>query len=139
METQETTTATATAMALASTLDSVQLVARNLKDINFVEVVTSNDPKVLLAIENMERAVQALENRVKETKAQYAEVKQKILEAMELQDIKKVENDHFKMVAKSAYTRTQFDTTAFRNDHPDLAEPYIKTVDVKSSLEIKLK
>lgn len=126
-------------LAIATQLDNINFVASNLNQISYADVVINKDPRALKAIEDMERAISEMETRIKAAKAQYAEVKQRILDTMESQGIKKIENDHFFMTAKAAYTRTQFDGTAFRKDHPELAEPYIKTVDVKSALEIKLK
>lgn len=130
---------TLSAMEIATSLDNINVVARNLNEIDFESVVLSKDPKALYAIESMERAISEMENKLKLAKDAYAEVKQRILDSMESAGIKKIENDHFLMTAKSAYTRSQFDTKAFKKDHPELAEEYTKIEDVKSSLLIKLK
>lgn len=139
MEQKDPMMPSASNLAIANQLDAISYVASNMDKINYIDVVVTKDQRSLKAIEDMERAITEMESRIKLAKSQYAEVKQRILDAMELQGIKKIENDHFFMTAKSAYTRTQFDATAFRKDHPEMAEPYIKQVDVKSSLEIKLK
>lgn len=74
----------------------------------------------------------ALEKQVKEFKAQ-------LLLMMEEQGIKKWECDEFTATYTEPGTTTKFDSTAFKKDHPDLYEQYIKESERKASIRTTLR
>ena len=74
----------------------------------------------------------ALEKQVKEFKAQ-------LLMLMEERGVKKWECDEFTATYTEPGTTTKFDSTAFKKDHPDLYEQYLKESERKASIRTTLR
>jgi hypothetical protein len=58
---------------------------------------------------------------------------------MEEQGIKKWECDEFTATYTEPGTTTKFDSTAFKKDHPDLYEQYLKESERKASIRTTLR
>ena len=69
----------------------------------------------------------------------YNALKEQLALSMEEKGIMTFENDFVKVSYKGAYTRKQFDSTRFKEEHPELADEYQKEVKVKHSVNIKFK
>lgn len=67
------------------------------------------------------------------------ECKEKLRSLMEEHGIKKWENDDFTATISAASTSTSFDSTAFKKDHKDLYDQYLKTSEKKGSFRVTLK
>lgn len=79
------------------------------------------------------------ERMAKEIKAKQDELKQKILEEMELHGLIKVETDELTITYVAPTSRETFDSKAFRKDNPDLYDEYVKITDVSASVRMKVK
>lgn len=75
-------------------------------------------------------------NELKELEKQ---VKEMLLNQMELNGIVKIENDKLLISYIGATTRETFDSKKLREDDPNLYDEYVKISDVKPSVRIKLK
>lgn len=79
------------------------------------------------------------EQQVKDIKAKEDALKTAILEAMERNNIVKVETDALTISYIAPTDRETFDSKTFRKDHSDLYDEYVKITPVKSSIRIKVK
>ena len=79
------------------------------------------------------------EKAMKELKEQEDELKQAILEEMEAKNIIKIDNDLFMINYIASTEREAFDSKAFREEHQDLYDEFVKFSPVKSSIRIKMK
>ena len=66
-------------------------------------------------------------------------LREKLLEAMEKNNVKKFENDLLTITYVASTKRSSIDSTKLKKDLPEVAEKYTKTSNVKSSIKIKLK
>lgn len=78
------------------------------------------------------------EKTIKELKAKEDELKKSILEAMEDNNVLKVETDELTISYIAPTDREVFDSKKLRADNPDLYDEYVKISPVKSSIRIKL-
>lgn len=80
-----------------------------------------------------------LEKQKKEIEQQENELRQKILIAMEKNNITKIENDNILISYVDETTREDLDKKKLKQEQPKVYNKYIKIISVKSSLRIKLK
>lgn len=66
-------------------------------------------------------------------------VREQIVETMKKQGITKFENDNLIITYIAPTTRDSFDSTKFKNEHPEEYKKYVKTSTVKEQVKIKLK
>lgn len=76
---------------------------------------------------------------MKEIEKQYKEEKEKLLEFMQENDIKKIDNDKFVIIRVDESKRTAFDSKALKETQPAIYEQYKKESVTKASVRIKLK
>lgn len=81
----------------------------------------------------------ALLQMKKDIEEQEKQMKQQLLEAMEMYGVESFETDTIRMKYVAPTTRSAIDTTAFKKDLPDLAERYTKTTNVSASVRITVK
>lgn len=80
-----------------------------------------------------------LERTIKEMVEAEKELKQAILEAMERENIIKLEDENVSISYIAPFDRESFDSKAFRKDYPDIFDEYVRMTQVKPSVRIKLK
>lgn len=76
------------------------------------------------------------ERLAKDVKAKQDELKQKILEEMEMHGLLKVETDQLTITYVAPYDKETFDSKAFRKDNPKLYDEYVKISTVKASVRM---
>lgn len=76
-------------------------------------------PQVAEEIANLEKAFKELEAKEKEMKA-------KLMEIMEENDIKKIENDFITISRVPGSTTEKLDTKALKEECPDIYDAYVK-------------
>lgn len=79
-----------------------------------------------------------LEKKAKEIKEAQDLLKAKLLEAMEQNEIKKIESEELTITYVAPTERESFDSKKFRDDNPDMYDDYVKFSKVKSSVRIKV-
>ena len=79
------------------------------------------------------------ERQAKEIKAKQDELKQRILEEMERNNILKIDTDELSITYIAPTSRETFDHKSFRKDNPDLYDEYVKISNVSASVRMKLK
>jgi hypothetical protein len=100
-----------------------------------VAVKEANLPITDQVIEEVKGIIQQLND----TKERYETLKGGLKDLMVQNGCKKFTHDNLSMTLSDAYVKETFDTAAFRRDHPDMYEQYIKKTEVKESLTLKLK
>ena len=79
------------------------------------------------------------EQQMKKLKEEYEQMKNSLLEAMEQNNILKIDTDEI-LISYVAPTQSErFDSKQFREDMPDLYDEYVKFSPVKASIRIKVK
>jgi regulator of replication initiation timing len=91
--------------------------------------------------EDISNKIVEFERQLKAIKQQEDELKQAILEEMELNGIVKFEdeNNGLSITYVAETTRETFDSKTFRKEYPDVYDEYVKMSPVKSSIRIKVK
>ena len=79
------------------------------------------------------------ERKMKQIKEQEEALKTAILDEMEAKGLIKIETDEMIISYIASTDRETFDSKAFRKDHADLYDEYIKMQPVKSSIRIRVK
>lgn len=85
------------------------------------------------------KQVAYVKEQLKELKALDEEYSKMILEAMEQNNIVKIENADLVISYVQPTDRETFDTKSFKEDNPDIYDVYVKITPVKSSIRIKVK
>lgn len=85
------------------------------------------------------RRIADFERKMKEIQRVEDEIRRVILEEMQEKKISKIETDELLITYIATTDRQTFDVKAFRKEHPDLHDEYIKISPVKESVRIKLK
>jgi len=93
------------------------------------------DKRTLAALKKL----YALELRYQKLSQRREELKEKLLELFEANDIKKFENDDLTITYVAATTQERFDSGKFKKDYPTIYKEYMKVIPVKASIRIKLK
>jgi predicted phage-related endonuclease len=102
------------------------------------ELITIENGTAVLAPETAAKLAE-FERKAKEIKEAEDEIRAKILEEMQQNDIKKIETDDMVISFVDASDRETFQTKEFRAEHADLYDEYVKITTVKPSVRIKLK
>ena len=89
------------------------------------------DPVVSMKLAEFERIV-------KEFKAKEEELKQKILAEMESKGIVSIKTPELTISYVAPTSRETFDSKAFRKDHPDLYDDYVRISPVGASVRMKV-
>lgn len=89
--------------------------------------------------EEASKKIAEFERQIKEIKAKEDEFKQAILEEMEAKNIIKIDTDDLMISYVAPSDRETFDSKAFKEEHQDLYDEYVKMTPVKSSIRIKVK
>lgn len=79
------------------------------------------------------------EKMAKEIKAKEDELKKKILEEMEAENILRLETDQLLISYVAGTDRESLDSKALKEELPDIFDTYVKITPVKSSIRIKVK
>ena len=103
-----------------------------------MELIKIENDIALLDIETSAKIAE-FERQAKAIKEQEDELKKAILEEMESKNIIKLETDDLMISYVSTTDRETFDSKAFREDHADLYDEYVKMTPAKSSIRIKVK
>lgn len=85
--------------------------------------------KILTDIMKQKKHIEEVEKQVRET----------LLNTMEQHGIKSFENDVIKLTYIAPSERKTIDSTRLKKEHPEIAEAYMKTSSVKSSVKIEVK
>lgn len=83
--------------------------------------------------------IRATEARMKKEKEEYDAFKAELLQAMEQNNVVKIDTDEVLINYVAATNRETFDSKAFKADMPDLYNEYVKFSEVKPSVRIKVK
>lgn len=102
------------------------------------EIITMTNQMPMIATE-IEGQIAQLEIQAKEIKKQQEELRGALLEAMEENNIVKLDGEYVTITYVQPTEREDFDKAKFRADNPDLYDDYIKMSPVKASLRIKVK
>lgn len=113
----------------------------NCDDVNCPDMV-----EVVTTPAEFETKEVALINAITEIEKQKAlltkqsdDMRARLLEAMELYNVKSFENDVLKVTYVASTTRSSIDTTKLKKELPEVAEKYQKTSNVKASVKITVK
>lgn len=106
--------------------------------LNRTELPTIEE-NTLETIKVVEQQMAKLKQQYDEFEKNYNALKEQLALTMEEKGIMNFENDFVKISYKGAYIRKQFDSTRFKEEHPELADEYQKEVKVKHSVNIKFK
>ena len=86
---------------------------------------------------SQEQTIRNLIQTKAEVEEQLSKIKARILVDMEKQGVRKWATETMRIIRKSPTTRTSFDFSAFKSDHPDLEyDSYMKVSPVAGSLQI---
>lgn len=88
--------------------------------------------EVAFQIAEFERKVKAIQEMEKD-------LKQAIMDEMEAKNIIGLESPDLRISYVSAFDRETFDSKAFRKEHPDMYDDYVRISTVKPSLKIKVR
>ena len=102
------------------------------------ELIIVKDGVALLDADASQK-IADLEKALKYIKESEDAMKQSILAEMEAKGIIKVETEELTINYIASTDRETFDSKAFKADHADLFDEYVKMSPVKSSVRIKLK
>lgn len=103
-----------------------------------MELIKYENDIAILDIETSAKIAE-FERQAKAIKEQEDKLKKAILEEMESKNIIKLETDDLMINYIASTDRETFDSKAFRQDHEDLYDDYVKMTPVKSSIRIKVK
>lgn len=109
------------------------------KDCCEAEVITDELVQFESAVPDTIKKITTLIQMKKELDEQEKQLKQKLVEAMEMYGVKSFENDQIKMTYVAPTTRSTIDSTRLKKDHPDIAEQYSKTSNVSASVRVTVK
>lgn len=103
----------------------MELIKIEEKNVTLLEDVTSE----LIRIDKLEKQLKEEKNNLRS----------KLLEEMEKNNIKKIDMEALSITYKEQSMRETFNSKKFREDNPDLYDEYIEFSPIKSSLLIKVK
>ena len=86
----------------------------------------------------LESQILRTEKRIKELQARKKEYVKDLIERMKEKDISKLELDTMTITLIEEYLRDEFNEAQFKVDYEDLYKKYLREVNVKESLRIKL-
>lgn len=103
------------------------------------EVITGEVTAFQSAVPETIKKITSLIALKKQLDEQEKQLKQKLVEAMEIYGVKAFENDLIKMVYVAPTTRSTIDSARLKKDHPDIVKEYSKTSNVSASVRVSLK
>lgn len=106
---------------------------------NAVSRTDEADATTLPTIAQVEQQVMEYKRMAEEYAQKYDELKAGMLKLMDKMGVKKYEGTHITITRKADSVRETFDTKAFKADHADLYNNYIKKSVTKGSITIKIK
>ena len=89
------------------------------------------EPKTAVAIAEMERELKALKEKAETAK-------KALLQAMEANNVRKLQTPELSITYIAPTTRESFNTKLFRETCPDLYDDFVEIKDVASSIRVKL-
>ena len=98
-----------------------------------------NELKIKEFEEKISLAISGLKEQQEILQKQNDEIKEKIKQTMEEQDIKKYENDILTITYVAPTKRNTVDTTKLKEQYEEVYLDCLKETDVKSSIRIKVK
>ena len=90
-------------------------------------------------VQDAVNTIVAIENEMKRLKELQDNYKEELLNAMEKNNIIKLETDELAITYVAPTDRETFDSKSFKADHQDLYDEYVKMSAVKSSVRLKVK
>lgn len=120
-------------------LKGFEVIQKELPSFEFVEKEEISDtllPEILQS--NINFIFNSL-IKIKEYENKIEIFKQQLLDFMEFNNIKSINNDFLKITVVGATVSNTFDSTKFKKDFPELSEKYNKSSNKKSYLKITLK
>lgn len=108
----------------------------NCEDMQEVETGVTEFNKNEIALIN---TITAIENQRKALEEKSKTMREQLLIAMEKYAVKKFENETISVTYVAPTTKTSIDTTRLKKEHPEIAQQYTKTSDVKASIKITIK
>lgn len=105
------------------------------------EKYTEDDTQqeALLELNQVETALIGFKNLMETYEKREAEIKAKLIQAMEANGVYSFENDQIKVTYTKPGERVTFDSTRFKKDEPETYEKYTKVSHTKASVRITIK
>ena len=103
-----------------------------------MELVKIDNGNAILA-EDAIKTIVEIETMVKSLKAKQDEMKAILLEAMEANNLLKLDTPELLISYVAPSDRETFDSKRFKEEHQDLYDEYVNMTPVKSSIRIKVK
>ena len=103
------------------------------------EVITGELTAFQSAVPDTIKKITDLLKLKKQMDEQEKQLKQKLVEAMEIYGVKAFETDLIKLTYVAPTTRSSIDSTRLKKDHPDIAEQYTKTSNVAAFVKVELR
>lgn len=103
-----------------------------------MELIRIENNNVAL-LEDVTNELVRLDKLEKQLKVEKDNLRSKLLEEMEKNNIRKIDVEVLSITYKEPSTRETFNSKKLREDNPDLYDEYIEFTPIKSSLLIKVK
>lgn len=103
------------------------------------EVITGEMTAFQSAVPDTIKKITQLIKLKKQMDEQEKQLKQKLVEAMEIYGVKSFENELIKMTYVAPTTRSSIDSTRLKKDHPHIAQQYTKVSNVAAFVKVELK
>ena len=103
-----------------------------------MELVKVDNGNAILA-EDAVKTIVEIETMMKSLKAKQDEIKVALLEAMETNNVLKLDTPELLISYVASSDRETFDSKRFKDEHQDLYDEYVTMTPVKSSIRIKVK
>lgn len=105
-----------------------------------MELIKIENDGLTYGLDNeISKQIADFERQVKEIKEKEDELKAKILQEMEANNIVKIDTEELTISYIAPTDRETFDSKSFKADNQDLYDEYVKMTPVKSSIRIKVK
>jgi len=111
----------------------------DIQNCSDAEVITAEMTAFHSAVPDTIGKITTLIKMKKQLEDQEKQLKQKLVEAMEIYGVKSFENDLIKMTYVAPTTRSSIDSARLKKDYPDIAQQYTKISDVSASVRVTLK
>ena len=115
--------------------DVVELLDCERNGVQYQAVSVSKTDKALRLI----KEISDIATRIEELKSLKSDYDAKIEALFNSLNVDRWETDLFTITRTNAYTKSQFDSKKFKEDHPELYGQYKKEISIKSSIKTKLK
>lgn len=108
-------------------------------DNELLSQLTTVNSEIAQVEAEISKKIAAQQKRLSTLREQDAELRGAIMQAMESNGLKKVENDVMAITYVAPTTRMTVDSAKLKKESPELYAKYAKTSDVKASIRIKIK